>query len=154
MVNIFIHPQAVVIGEVALGKHSSLWPSAVVRADINKIVIGECSNVQDNVTIHVDLTHPTTLGKNVTIGHNAVIHGAIIGDNCLVGIGAIVLTGAIIGNNCLIGAGALVLEDEKIPANSLVLGHPAKVIRKLTAQEVVKIKKNAENYWRLANSES
>lgn len=150
MKNIFIHPKAVVVGDVALGRYCSIWPSAVIRGDLNKIVIGQYSNVQDNATIHVDLDCPTTIGSYVTIGHNAVIHGAIIGNNCLIGMGAIVLNGAVIGNNCLIGAGAVVTEGSKIPDNSLVLGLPAKVIRQLTDKEITEIKNNATGYWRLA----
>jgi carbonic anhydrase/acetyltransferase-like protein (isoleucine patch superfamily) len=125
----YIHPSAVIIGDVTLGKDASVWPTAVLRGDNDSIVIGDESNVQDGAVIHVDPGKPVHVGNRVTIGHRAVIHGCTIEDDCLIGIGAIVLNFAVIGAGSVVGAGAVVLEHTVIPPGSLVLGVPGKVVK-------------------------
>lgn len=142
----FIAESADIIGDVTVGEASSVWYGAVVRGDICHIKIGKSSNVQDNASIHVDRDFPCEIGDYTTVGHNAIIHGSIIGDNCLIGMGSIVLNGAKIGNNSIIAAGTLVLENKEIPPNSLVVGSPGKIIRKTTEEDIKKIKENAEMY--------
>jgi len=146
----FVDEMASVIGDVVLEEKTSVWPSAVLRGDIERIHIGCCSNVQDNVSIHTSHGQPTIVGRYVTIGHNAVVHGAEIGDYVIVGMGAIILDGAKIGKHVVIGAGALVPPGKEIPDYSLVLGVPGKVARELSEEEVEWTKKNAEVYMELA----
>ena len=141
-----VFPGAVVIGEVTLGKRVSIWYNAVVRGDIAPITIGDNSNIQECSVLHVDHDTPILLGEGVTVGHGAILHGCRIGDNSLVGMGAIVLGGAVIGKNCIIGAGALVTQNTIIPDNSLVLGSPARIKRSLTEEE---IQANEEEYTAL-----
>lgn len=142
----FLAEGARVIGDVLMGSESSAWCNAVLRGDVAPIRIGRGSNLQDNVTVHVDAEHPTTLGELVSVGHNAVVHGCEIGDGSLVGMGSVVLSGAVIGESCLIAGGAVVLEGTRIPPRSLVAGVPAKVRRQLTDEEVARIRGNAERY--------
>jgi len=142
----FVAPGARVIGAVSLGAAASVWYNAVVRADGDSITVGAGSNVQDNVSIHVDAGSPVVIGENVSIGHNAVVHGCTIGDSSLVGMGAVVLSGAVIGDGCLVAAGAVVLEGTVVPAGSLVAGAPAKVRRALTDDERAGIRQNADAY--------
>jgi carbonic anhydrase/acetyltransferase-like protein (isoleucine patch superfamily) len=130
-----IAPGARVIGDVVMAASSSIWFNAVVRADDNRISIGPGSNIQDNAVLHVDATHPLTIGANVTIGHGAIVHGCTIEDGVLIGMGAIVLDGAYIEKGSLIAAGALVKQDMRVPAGSLVAGVPGKVIRTLDAKD-------------------
>lgn len=147
----FISEAASVIGGVTIGKRSSIWPGAVLRGDLEDIEIGECSNVQDNATIHVQQDGSCILGDYVSIGHNAVVHSCTIGDNTMVGMGAIVLHGAKIGRNSLIAAGALVTEHAIIPPGSLVVGIPGKVVRSLTKEEIKNTNDDAleyEDIWR------
>ena len=144
--NCFVAPGAVLAGDVTLHGSVGIWFNAVLRGDYEPITIGEGSNIQDNVTGHVDTGFPLTLGKNVSVGHNAVIHGCTVEDNCLIGMGAIVMNGAIIGTGSLVAAGAVVLEGTIVPPGSLVAGVPAKVRRELTAVERDGIAHNAENY--------
>ena len=127
---------SVVVGDVTLGKDAGIWYNAVLRADHSPIVVGEGSNIQDNTVVHVGLESPTHIGKGVTIGHAAIIHGCTIGVNTLVGMGAIVMDNAIIGKNCLIGAGSLVTQGMVIPDGSVVYGSPAKVIRAAKPEEI------------------
>lgn len=145
----FVAESADVIGNVILKEGSNIWFGAVLRGDINLIEIGKLTNVQDNATLHNDVNNPLTIGDYTTIGHNAVVHGCTIGDNCLIGMGAIILNGAIIGNNCLIGAGSLVTEGMNIPDNSLVLGSPGKIRREVSNEEIEFIRNNAINYNKL-----
>jgi len=148
----FIAENAAVIGDVHLGRDSSVWFSATVRGDVHRIRIGNRSNIQDNAVVHV--THhsaPTTIGDNVTVGHSAVIHGCTVRDRVLVGMGAIILDHADIGSDSIIGAGALITGGVKVPPRSLVLGLPAKVIRPLTDEEVASIMDYANNYVRYKN---
>ena len=129
--NYWIAPDAQVMGNIVLKENASVWFGAVLRGDNDPIVIGENSNVQDGAVMHTDIGCPLTLGVNVTVGHQAMLHGCTVGDNSLIGIGATVLNGAKIGRNCLIGAHALVGEGKEIPDNSMVLGMPGKVVREL-----------------------
>ncbi len=146
----FVHPSSEIIGRVHIGKNASIWPMVVLRGDIERITIGEESNVQDATVVHTSRGIPVTLGKGVTVGHGAIIHGAKIGDNTLVGMGAILLDGCVIGKECLIGAGALISEGMKIPPRSLVLGLPGRVKRKLTRDELALLHKRPKDYVRYA----
>ena len=128
---VFIAPSADVIGNVTLADGVNIWFGAVLRGDDNAINIGENTNIQDNAVVHLDTEFPCTIGSHVTVGHKAIVHGCTIGDNTLIGMGAIILDGARIGRNCLIGAGALVGMNKDIPDNSMVLGVPGKVVREL-----------------------
>ena len=125
----FIHPDAFVCGDVTLGARASVWPKAVLRADSAPIVVGESSNVQDGVVIHVDPGLPCTIGARVAIGHRAIVHGATVEDDCLIAMGAIVLNHVVVGRGSVVGAGAVCREGMVIPPNSLVLGVPARVVR-------------------------
>lgn len=145
----YLAPGSALIGAVTLHSSVSIWFNAVLRADSASITVGEGSNIQDNVACHVDAGFPLTVGAHVSIGHNAVLHGCTIGDNVLVGMGAIVMNGAIIGSNSLVAAGALVLEGTEVPPGSLVAGVPAKVRRALTEDEVEGIRHNAQGYQKL-----
>ena len=145
----YIHPTAVVSGAVTLGENASIWPCAVLRGDIAEISVGENSNIQDNACVHVNYNCPATIGRGVTVGHGAVVHGSKIGDNCLIGMNAVVLESEI-GPNCLIAAGAVVTAGKNIPAGSLVMGVPAKVIRELTEDEMNSILQNAREYVKLS----
>ena len=142
----YIHESAVIIGNVTLGRDSSVWPTAVLRGDIDAIVIGDETNVQDGVVVHVDYGVPVYVGHRVTIGHRAVIHGCTIGDDCLIGIGAIVLNRAVIGAGSVVGAGAVVREDMQVPPGSLVLGVPAKVVRPVDDELRERTLRGAQTY--------
>lgn len=142
----FIAESADVLGDVNVGEGSSIWYSAVLRGDIENITIGKYSNIQDNATVHTETDIPTKIGDYTVVGHNAIVHGASVGNNCLIGMGAIVLNNAVIGDNCIIGAGALVTEGKEIPANSLVIGSPGKVLRQVSEEEIEGIKNNAVRY--------
>ena len=148
---VFIAEGAKIIGDVELGEGSSVWYNAVIRGDSNPIVIGENTNVQDNAVLHVSHSHALKIGDYVTIGHGAIVHGCTIGNNVLIGMGAIVLDGAVIEDNCIIGAGALVTQNKKVSEGSLWLGNPAKWIRELTEMEISSIRENAEVYAEEAN---
>jgi carbonic anhydrase/acetyltransferase-like protein (isoleucine patch superfamily) len=140
--NVFIAQTAVVIGDVTLGAHSSVWYHAVLRGDINRIVIGHHTNIQDNAVLHLADDFACVVGNYVTVGHGAIVHACKIGDETLVGMGAVILDGAVVGRQSLIGAKALVTQGMKIPPGSLVLGAPAKVMRQLTKEERAGLK-----YW-------
>ncbi|WP_127474763.1 gamma carbonic anhydrase family protein [Microbacterium sulfonylureivorans] len=142
----FVASGARVIGAVTLGEGASVWYNAVLRGDSDAITVGDGSNLQDNVSVHVDAGHPVVIGRDVSVGHNAVVHGCTIGDGSLIGMGSVVLSGAVIGDGCLVAAGAVVLEGTLVPAGSLVAGVPAKVRRELTAEEREGILRNAQTY--------
>jgi len=147
----WIAPTATVLGRVTLGAGVGVWFGAVVRGDGEPIVIGEDSNLQEHVVVHTDPGYPATIGKGCTIGHRAIVHGATIGANVLIGMGAIILNGAVIGENSLVGAGALVTEGKVIPPGSLVIGAPGKVARPLTDDEIARNRQSATHYaanWR------
>jgi carbonic anhydrase/acetyltransferase-like protein (isoleucine patch superfamily) len=146
----FIHHDAVVLGNVTIGRRASVWPAAVVRGDVDRIEIGDDSNVQDGVVIHCDVGVPCIIGNRVTIGHRAVVHGALVEDDCLIGIGAIVLNKAVVGRGSLIGSGAVVTEGTVIPPGSLVLGVPAKVVRQLTEAQRARVADGHRSYVELA----
>ncbi len=142
----WVADSATVIGQVYLGEDVSVWFGAVVRADTARIVIGDMTNVQDNAVLHVDAGVDMVLGSQVTVGHNAVLHGCTVGDNTLIGINAVVLNHAKIGKNCIIGANALISEGQQIPDNSLVMGTPGKVVKQVTAAQVTAIAVGAAHY--------
>ena len=142
----YIASTAAVIGDVTLGRCASVWYGAVLRGDINRIVVGHHSNVQDNAVLHLADKLPCILGNWVTVGHGAVIHACTVGDQCLVGMGAVILDGAVIGKESIVGAKALVTQGAKIPPGSLVLGAPAKVVRKLTKEERAGLRWWAQKY--------
>lgn len=142
----WIAPDAHVIGKVELGPGVGIWFGAVLRGDNEMIRIGAGSNVQEMTMIHTDPGHPVEIGPGVTIGHRAIVHGCSIGENSLIGMGAIVLNGARIGRNCLIGAGALVTEGKEIPDGSLVVGSPGKVVRQLTREQIEGLRGSASRY--------
>lgn len=147
----FIAESADIIGDVTLNEGSSMWYGAVARGDINSIKVGKFSNIQDNASLHNESSTPLIIGDYTTIGHNAVVHGCTIGDNCLIGMGAIILNRAVVGDNSIIGAGSVVTEDMVIPPNSLVMGIPAKVRRSVNEDEIANIRENALNYNKLWN---
>lgn len=153
MKKLFIAQGAVVCGDVTLGDKVSIWYNAVLRGDLAPIVIGDESNIQECSVLHVTNDIPLTLGKGVTVGHGAILHSCTIGDNSLIGMGAIVLDGAKIGKNCIIGAGALVTGGTEIPDGSLVVGSPAKVRREMTEAEIAANRHNAEEYVTLMEKE-
>jgi carbonic anhydrase/acetyltransferase-like protein (isoleucine patch superfamily) len=144
----WLAPDAVLIGKVRLARGVGIWFGAVLRGDNEPIVIGPDTNLQEHVMVHTDPAYPVTVGAGCTIGHRAIVHGATLGDNVLVGMGAIVLNGARVGNDCLIGAGALVPEGREIPPGSLVVGMPGKVVRALTAEEIERNRKSSASYVR------
>lgn len=143
---VYIARGATVVGAVNLGARSSVWYGAVLRGDINRIEVGEGSNIQDNAVVHLADDYPAILGRYVTVGHSAIVHACTIGDECLIGMGATVLDGAEIGAQCLIGAHALVTPGTKIPPGSMVLGAPGKVVRALSESERAGLKYWAEKY--------
>ena len=142
----WVAPNAAIIGDVTLEKNSSIWFNVILRGDIENIYIGEGSNIQDGSVLHTDLGCPLKVGKDVTIGHLVMLHGCTIGDNSLIGIGAVILNKAKIGKNCIIGAKALITENKEIPDNSLVVGSPGKVIREVTDEEKKAVLKNTKHY--------
>ena len=146
----WVAPGTTVVGSVRLAEESSIWYGAVLRGDGDRIEVGPRSNVQDGCVLHADPGFPAVLGREVTVGHRAVVHGARVGNNVLVGMGAILLNGCRVGDNCLIGAGAILLEGTEVPPGSLVVGAPARVRRSLTDEEIRGIAGSAEEYVSLA----
>jgi len=146
----FVAETAVLIGDVTVKAGASIWYGAVLRGDEGPIVVEENANVQDNATVHTANHLPCTIGKNVTVGHNAIVHGCIVGENAMIGMGSVILNGAVIGKECLIGAGALVKEGAEIPEGSLVVGVPAKVVKPLSEEQIKGIRENGEMYASLA----
>ncbi|CAL9598521.1 gamma carbonic anhydrase family protein [Streptomyces sp. enrichment culture] len=148
----FVAPTASVIGDVTLHEGASVWYGAVLRGDVERITVGAHSNIQDNCTLHADPGFPVSVGERVSVGHNAVVHGATVGDDCLVGMGATVLNGAVIGEGSLVAAQALVPQGMQVPPGSLVAGVPAKVRRELTAEERAGLTLNGTMYADLATA--
>ncbi|MDA3921644.1 MAG: gamma carbonic anhydrase family protein [Salinisphaera sp.] len=142
----FVAGNATVVGRIRLMTASSVWFGATLRGDQELIIVGERSNVQDGCVLHTDPGYPLTLGRGVTVGHQAMLHGCTIGDNSLVGIQAVILNGATIGRNCLIGAGALIPEGKTIPDNCLVIGVPGRVKRELSDEEIAGLTRSADHY--------
>lgn len=139
---VYLAPNATVVGDVVLGNHVNIWYGAVLRGDRGTITVGDGTNIQDNCVIH----EKTTIGKNCTVGHGAIVHGATIGDNTMVGMGSIVLTGAVIGDNCVIGAGAVVTGKMVAPAGSMLLGSPAKVVKEVSQEMLLHNIASAADY--------
>lgn len=146
----WVAPNATLIGAVTLGENSSVFYGSVLRGDTDSITIGDGSNIQDNVSVHCDVGVPTIVGARVSVGHSAVLHGCTVEDDCLIGMGAIVLNRAVIGTGSLVAAGAVVLEGTIVPPGSLVAGVPAKVRRELTAEERAGVVSNATHYVELS----
>jgi carbonic anhydrase/acetyltransferase-like protein (isoleucine patch superfamily) len=144
----FVAPEATLIGKVRLGEGTGIWFGAVLRGDNELISVGAGSNVQEGVVLHTDLGYPLTIGANVTIGHQAMLHGCTIGDGSLIGIQAVVMNAAVIGRECLVGAGAIVTEGKSFPDRSLILGAPAKLVRTLTDKEIAGLAESADDYAR------
>ena len=142
----YVADSAEVIGDVRLGSQSSVWFGTVLRGDIEPIIVGARSNIQDNSVAHTGTGTPTILGDDVTVGHKVVLHGCTVGNNCLIGMGAILLDGCEIGENCIVGAGTLVGQGRRIPPGSLAVGRPARVIRTLSEDDFVNIRSYAERY--------
>jgi carbonic anhydrase/acetyltransferase-like protein (isoleucine patch superfamily) len=144
--SVWVAPNAAVIGLVQIGRDVGIWFGATIRGDTELISIGERSNIQENSVLHTDPGYPLTIGAGCTIGHKALLHGCTIGDNTLIGMGAIILNGAVIGNNCLVGAGALVTERKTFAAGSLIIGAPAKAVRSLTHAEIAGLNASSTHY--------
>ena len=142
MENVYIAPNATIVGDVVLGKDVNIWYGAVLRGDHGRITVGEGTNIQDNAVLHDE----TTLGKFCTVGHTAIVHGCTIGDDCLIGMGAIILSGAVLGDGCIVGAGALVTGKTNAPAGSVLLGSPAKVVKTVTEEQLAETRENALHY--------
>lgn len=143
----YIDSSAQVIGDVSIGERSSVWPNATIRGDVNSIIIGDETSIQDNSVLHVDYGEfALRIGSRVTVGHSVVLHGCTVEDECLVGIGAIVLNGAKVGKGSVIAAGTLIPEGMQIPPASMVMGVPGKIKRQVTPEEQERFRKNAENY--------
>lgn len=143
----YMAPGAVCLGDVRFGPHCSIWVNAVVRGDSAPIVVAEGTNIQDCCVLHVDAGFPLHIGRGVTVGHGAILHGCTIGDNCLVGMGSIILNGAQIGADSLVAAGALVPQGRSYPPGVLLVGAPARVIRPLSQEEIADNRRNAQQYW-------
>lgn len=151
----YIEASATIIGDVTVGKNSSIWDGAVLRGDMHYIRIGRNSNVQDNSVLHgTARKYPTIVGDNVSIGHSAIVHGCIIGNNCLIGMGSVILEGVEIGDWCIVGAGAVITEGTKVPSGSIALGIPAKIKTGITRNHKERITRNWREYVRLKNSYS
>ena len=144
--SVYVAPGAQIVGSVSIGKNCGVWYNAVIRGDSDTIMTGDNTNIQDLACLHVDRGHKLSIGNGVTIGHSAIVHGCLVGDNVLIGMGAIVMNDAVIEDNCIIGAGALVTGKMHIPSGSIVYGNPAKVIRSITEAEIEDIKTNAKVY--------
>ena len=148
----YVSKTAVLVGDVRIAKDASVWPNCVLRADINSIELGECSNIQDGSVVHLADDAGVKIGENTTIGHGAIIHACTIGDGCLIGMGAIILDKAVIGDHSIVGAGALVTKNTVIPEGSLVLGSPAKVVKQLDAEKQKGLEYWAHKYAKLARA--
>ncbi len=142
----FVAAGVIIVGDVTLAAEASVWFNSTLRGDTTPIVVGAGSNIQEGCILHADPGYPCILGQGVTVGHGAIVHGAIVADNALIGIRAILLNGVVVGENCLVGAGALLTPGKVFPANSLILGSPAKVIRSLTAEEIAANRRTSETY--------
>lgn len=148
--NTFIAENSIVVGRCFIGENCSIWYNTVLRADVNEIIIGNGTNIQDGCVVHCAQDFKSIIGENVTVGHNAIIHGCTIGSNCLIGMGATILEGANIGNNVIVGANSLITSDKTIPSGVLVMGSPAKVVRELTSEEIEKVCCSAKSYISLS----
>ena len=148
----FVHETAEVIGKVTIEKDVSLWPYCVLRGDVDEIVIGEGTNIQDNTVIHTNVGKPAILGKRISVGHSVILHGCIVKEDCIIGMGAILLDGVVVEEECVVGAGAVVSPGTKIPRGSMALGIPARVARALRPEEIEHIRWNAREYLTLSET--
>jgi carbonic anhydrase/acetyltransferase-like protein (isoleucine patch superfamily) len=142
----YVAAEATIIGKIVMGENTSIWPGAVLRGDNEPITIGAGSNIQDGAVLHADPGFPLNIGANVTVGHQAMLHGCTIGEGSLIGIQAVVMNGAVIGKDCLVGAGALVPEGKVFPDRKLIVGAPAKVVRELSDEDIAKMHRAAPGY--------
>lgn len=143
----YVDPQAVVIGDVVIGEHTSIWPCAVIRGDVDSIRIGARCSIQDGTVVHVQSDeYEVHVGDDVTVGHRVILHGCTVGSRCLIGMGSILLNGAKIGDGCIIAAGALIPERMEVPPGSLVMGQPGKVRRQVTPEDIEKMKEGVQGY--------
>ena len=145
-----LHRLCYVTGDVEIGERASIWPFAVLRGDAGKITVGEEANVQDNAVLHTSEGHPCRIGRGVSVGHGAIVHGAEIGEFTVVGMGAIVLDGASVGPNCIVGAGCVIPPGKSIPAGSVVIGNPYRILRALSPEEAEDNRRNAAHYAELS----
>lgn len=152
--DVFMAENSTIVGRSFIGDDCSIWYNAVLRADVNEIIVGQGTNIQDGCVVHCDKKNRTNIGEYVTIGHSAIIHGCTIGNNCMIGMGTTVLDGAVIGENVIIGANSLVTSGKAIPSGVLALGSPAKVVRELTPEEIEGIRSSAEGYVKLSKEYS
>jgi carbonic anhydrase/acetyltransferase-like protein (isoleucine patch superfamily) len=148
----FVAPSAVVLGDVTIAEHSSVWFNAVIRGDTERIVIGQQTNIQDGCILHADAGYPCTLGDRVTLGHGAIVHGATVEDDVMIGMRAVVMNGAKIGRGSLVAVGAIVLEEMHVPPGSVVMGTPAVVKRAVTERDTARIRHAAEHYVEAAQA--
>jgi carbonic anhydrase/acetyltransferase-like protein (isoleucine patch superfamily) len=148
----YISPEATIIGNVTIGAFSSVWPGVVIRGDNDSITIGAGTSIQEGTVLHIDEGCPLKIGDNVTIGHQAMLHGCTIEDGALIGIQAVILNNAVIGKSCLVGAGAVVTEGKEFPPGSLIIGAPAKVARELSPENIARLKISAEHYIERAST--
>lgn len=148
--NVFIAENSTIVGRCFIGEDCSIWYNAVLRADVNEIVVGKGTNIQDGCVVHCDKEYRTEIGEHVTVGHTAIIHGCTIGSNCIIGMGSTILDGAVIGDNVIIGANSLVTSGKSVPAGVLAMGSPAKVVRELTSEEIEGISHSVEGYVKLS----
>ncbi|MEZ4813202.1 MAG: gamma carbonic anhydrase family protein [Caldisericia bacterium] len=150
--SVFISDGVFLNGKIFVGKNSSLWAGVMIRADVSEVTIGEMTNIQEGSIIHVDRDTPTHIGDGVTVGHGAILHGCVVKNFSLIGIGAIILDNAEIGDHTIIAAGSLIPPGKKIPPRSMVMGSPGKVVRELTKEEIDGLEEHARNYMKLANA--
>ncbi|MGN1099411.1 MAG: gamma carbonic anhydrase family protein [Christensenellales bacterium] len=144
--NVFIAPTATVIGDVTIGDNVSIWFGAVLRGDENSITVGDNTNIQENSTIHVDSEYPVVIGSGVTVGHNCIVHGATVGDDCMIGMGSVLLNGSVVKKGALVGAGALLLQHKVVEEKVVAVGNPCKPKRECTEEDLENIRKNARFY--------
>ncbi|MBN1762529.1 MAG: gamma carbonic anhydrase family protein [Methanomicrobia archaeon] len=144
---VYIDPASVVIGNVELGDHVSVWPNAVLRGDPTAIHIGSWTNIQDNCVVHAEHEHVTRIGEYCLVGHGAIVHGCTIGDGCMVGMGSIIMNDVTLSEGCIVGAGTLLTEGKSFPPGSMIFGSPGRVVRSLAVDEIASIREQAASYW-------
>lgn len=149
---VFIAPGVTLLGSVSIGDNSSVFYGSILRADINNIVVGSKSNIQDNTVIHLSPVYPTIIGSNVTVGHSCLLHGCKVADNCLIGMGAVLLDGCNVGRDSIVGAGALITKGKTFPPRSVIVGSPATCVRNVTDDEVEWIKQQSDNYVKVSRA--
>jgi carbonic anhydrase/acetyltransferase-like protein (isoleucine patch superfamily) len=150
--SVYVAQGAVIVGDVTMDAEASVWFNAVLRGDTEPIRIGARTNIQDGCILHVDPTFPVNIGIGAVIGHRAIVHGAVIGDNTMIGMGAVLLNGVVVGENCIVGASSLLTQGKVFPSGVLIMGSPAKVVRELTPDEIASNQRSAEGYVRRAKA--